>query len=460
MQTLIKPLLIFLLISNNIEAQQKGEWQDLFNGKNVKNWKILNGTAEYKVEDGVIIGTCKMNTPNTFLTTKKNYADFILEYEMNMEDGMNSGVQIRSNSIEDYKDSRVHGYQVECDASARAWTGGIYDESRRGWLYHLEYNQEAKSAFKVGTWNSFRIEAIGNSIRTWVNGVPTSNLVDDITKEGFIGLQVHSIKEESQAGKQVKWRNIRIMTEDLESNRMRMEGVREVSYLTNQLTKLESQEGWKLLWDGESNEGWRGAKLDKFPEEGWEMDNGVLSVLKSDGGESTNGGDIVTKRQYENFVLEADFRLSEGANSGIKYFVQTELNKGPGSAIGCEFQILDDKKHPDAKKGVLGNRTLGSLYDLITADASFYDKNLRPKRLNAIGSWNRARVEVRDNNVTHYLNGIKVLEYERNTIQWEALVNYSKYQSWTNFGNFKKGHILLQDHGDYVSFKNIKILEL
>ena len=131
-------------------------------------------------------------------------------------------------------------------------------------------------------------------------------------------------------------------------------------------------EGWKLLWDGKTSKGWRGAKLETFPG-GWlEHEDGILSVEKGDGGESTNGGDIVTVKKYENFILEVDFRITEGANSGIKYFVDPDLNTGAGSAIGCEYQILDDENHPDAKMGVDGNRTLGSLYDLIRADALLY----------------------------------------------------------------------------------------
>ena len=103
-----------------------------------------------------------------------------------------------------------------------------------------------------------------------------------------------------------------------------------------------------------------------FPEKGWTMEDGVLTVEKSGGGESANGGDIVTVKKYENFILEVDFRITEGANSGIKYFVDPDLNTGAGSAIGCEYQILDDENHPDAKMGIAGNRTLASLYDLIT----------------------------------------------------------------------------------------------
>ncbi|MCB0744913.1 MAG: DUF1080 domain-containing protein, partial [Ignavibacteriae bacterium] len=142
------------------------------------------------------------------------------------------------------------------------------------------------------------------------------------------------------------------------------------------------------------------------------------------------------------------------------YFVDTELNQGAGSSIGCEYQILDDKIHPDAKKGVDGNRTLASLYDLIKADALLYSPNeTTSKRVNNY-DWNRAKIVVKGNMVEHYLNGIKVIEYERTTQMWKALVAYSKYSQWPNFGENEKGHILLQDHGFEVFFKNIKIKEL
>ena len=221
----------------------------------------------------------------------------------------------------------------------------------------------------------------------------------------------------------------------------------------NTLTSKEKEEGWELLWDGKTTEGWRGAKTTTFPAKGWAIEKGVLRVIPSDGAESAHGGDIITVRKYRNFTLKVDFKITKGANSGIKYFVDPELNKGEGSAIGCEFQILDDKNHPDAKQGVKGNRQLGALYDLIPADRS--NPNYRFDET----GFNTATIIVNGNRVQHYLNGVKVVEYVRNTPAFNALVAYSKYVDWKNFGNHAEGHILLQDHGDEVFFKNIKIKE-
>lgn len=441
--------LVLAIVTGGAFAQQ---WEPLFNGKNLKGWKKLNGKAEYKVKDGAIVGIARTGTPNTFLATAKDYADFILEYDFKVDGTLNSGVQIRSHSIKSYQNGRVHGYQIEIDPAPRAWTGGIYDEARRNWLYPLSMNPSARTAFKAGQWNKVRIEAIGNSIRTWVNGIPCANIWDDADASGFIALQVHAIGNESEAGQTVSWKDIRIMTTDLNKYRTPdANAAPEVNCIINTISPTEAKDGWKLLWDGETSQGWRGARMDAFPQKGWVMDNGILKVIKSDGGESTNGGDIVTTRTYKDFILKVDFKITEGANSGIKYFVDPTMNKGAGSAIGCEFQILDDEKHPDAKLGVKGNRKLGSLYDLIPAPA---DKPFKMKEFNT------AMIVVKGNHVEHWLNGVKIISYERNTQMFNALVAYSKYRDWPNFGNHIEGNILLQDHGDEVWFKNVKIKEL
>ncbi len=462
MKRIIKPIFLICLIITMTIAASAQEWTPLFNGKNLKNWKKLGGAADYKIEDGTITGISKTGTPNTFLTTSKTYTNFVLEYEMKMDEGLNSGVQIRSKSLPAYQDGRVHGLQIECEDSQRGWAGGIYDEARKGWRYPVEYNPSAKSAFKKGEWNTFKVLAWNNHIITWVNGVPVANLVEEEVETGFIGLQVHSINNQALEGKKIRWKNIKIKeATNQDFQEFGNVDIPEVSYLKNQLTENEKKDGWKLIWDGVNTDNWKGARLNDFPKKGWEINNGELTVLKSSGGESANGGDIVTKKKYKNFILEVDFKITEGANSGIKYFVDTDLNKGAGSAIGCEFQILDDAKHPDAKMGVDGNRTLGSLYDLIKANAKIHNPHIpNEKYFNGIGIWNRARIVVNGDQVQHFLNGVKIVEYERNTQMWKALVAFSKYKDWPNFGEYEEGNILLQDHGDEVSFKNIKIKEL
>ena len=170
----LNAILCVILICISLHAGDKG-WTNLFNGKNLDGWKVLNGTAEFKAENGCIIGIYKPNTQNTFLATTKNYENFILELEVKMDTSLNSGVQIRSSCQADYRNGVVHGDQVEIDGSSRAWSGGIYDEQGRGWLYNLECNQNAKAAYKNGKWNKYHIEAIGNNIRVWINGIQTAD---------------------------------------------------------------------------------------------------------------------------------------------------------------------------------------------------------------------------------------------------------------------------------------------
>ena len=188
--------------------EKKVKWQQLFDGKTLKGWMQLGGKAKYYVEDDAIVGTTVPNTPNSFLCTKKIYQDFILELEFKVDPKLNSGVQIRSNSYPFYRKGRVHGYQVEIDPSERARSCGIYDEARRGWLNDLKENEPARKAFKQNEWNHYRIEARGDSIKTWINGVPAADLTDTMTRSGFIALQVHGtqIKEPME----IRWRNIRL----------------------------------------------------------------------------------------------------------------------------------------------------------------------------------------------------------------------------------------------------------
>ena len=442
---------IALILLTGTFCSVPGQWKKLVK-KDLSGWEELNGTAPFTYEKGVVTGTTVLNSPNSFLCTKEEYGDFILEFDTWFDPQMNSGVQIRSESSPDYQNGRVHGYQVEMDPSDRAWSGGIYDEARRGWLYTLDKNPRGQKALKVGEWNHYRVEAIGNSIRTWINDVPCADLVDDLTPRGFIALQVHSIGEDkSRAGLQVKWKNIRILTEKLDKYKTPYTPViPQVSFLDNRLTEREVQEGWKLLFDGKTSTGWMNARTKTFPSSGWEIKEGTLTINpenKAKGG----GGDIVTVDKYKNFELIVDFKYTKGANSGIKYFVDTESKNGSLASIGCEYQVLDDRNHPDANEGINGNRRLAGVYDLIPP------KNQRD---NGIDAWNRATIIVNGNKVQHWLNGQLTVEYERGNAEWRELVAKSKFKDIPGFGEAKEGRILLQDHGNYVSYKNIKIREI
>lgn len=436
-----------------------------FNGKNLDGWVRRGGNASYAVEGGEIVGRTALNTPNTFLCSERSYSDFRLEFEFKIDPRINSGVQIRSHSFDEAKKvpwrgatidvpaGRVHGYQIEIDPEPgrdRWWSAGIYDEGRRGWLFpgplggdEKAFTEAGRKLFKQDDWNRVRVDAVGDSIKTWLNGTPCAATQDSMTTRGFIALQVHTIGNDKQKeGAEVRWRNLKLT---------------DLSPAPNTLTRAERASGWRLLWDGKTPKGWRGAKLETFPQTGWEIKDGVLTVLPTGGAESAAGGDIVTIERFSEFEFSVDFKFAPGANSGIKYFCQPNLDPitgtgakaATGSAIGLEFQILDDALHPDAKLGRDGNRTLGSLYDLLTADLS--------KQPEPIGEWNTARVVSSGMRVEHWLNRQKLLEYERGSEAFRALVAQSKYKTIPGFGEWKDGHILLQDHGDRVSFRNIKI---
>lgn len=211
------------LVLSSISAGAAEEWVNLFDGQSLTGWTQRGGKAKYEVVDGAIVGTSVPNTPNSFLCTEKDYGDFILELEFKVHPELNSGVQIRSQCYDEEKTveimgkpfkfpaGRVHGYQVEIDPSPRAYSGGIYDESRRGWLFDLKDNEPARKAFKQGEWNKYRIECRGDSIKTWINGVAAADLKDDVTPSGFIALQVHGVGSKTEP-LDVRWKNIRLQS--------------------------------------------------------------------------------------------------------------------------------------------------------------------------------------------------------------------------------------------------------
>ena len=216
----------------------------------------------------------------------------------------------------------------------------------------------------------------------------------------------------------------------------------------NLLTKKEKKEGWVLMFNGKTTDGWRGYNLTAFPEKGWVIEEGTLKVIGSSKGEAGGGGDLLYDKKFRNFELSLEWKVSEGGNSGIFYLAQ-EIPGEPVWKSAPEMQILDNEKHPDAKLGVDGNRAAGSLYDLIPGDL---------QAVKPAGEWNKVKILVYKGTVVHYVNGKQVLEYHLWTEDWKKMVLNSKFKDYDAFLNTaEEGYIVLQDHGDDVWFRNIKI---
>jgi len=217
--------------------------------------------------------------------------------------------------------------------------------------------------------------------------------------------------------------------------------------ISQQKKQKQREKTQTVLFDGSSTDAWKDIKSDQFPEHGWVVKDGILTVLAKTE-EQEGGHDIITKEQFSNFELELEVLLSEGANSGVKYMV---VNTYPGkkSYLGLEYQLIDNEQHADASLGRNGNRRMATLYDILPARENI--------KVNPAGEWNTVKIVVNKNRVEHWINNTKAVVYTRNSDSYKELVRLSKYNKLENFGGQKKGHILLQGHGNQVSFKNIKI---
>lgn len=216
----------------------------------------------------------------------------------------------------------------------------------------------------------------------------------------------------------------------------------------NNNKKQEKEKTQIVLFDGSSTDAWKDIKSDEFPAQGWVVKDGILTVLPKT--EQQEGGhDIVSKEQYANFELELEVRLSEGANSGVKYMVVDSYPGKKGQYLGLEYQLIDNEKHADALLGRNGNRKMAALYDILPARENI--------EINPTGKWNKVKIVVNKNKVEHWLNDKKAVVYERNSDSYKELVRLSKYNELENFGGQEQGHILLQGHGNEVSFRNIRI---
>ena len=341
-------------------ADDAGKFVSLFDGKTLDGWKQRGGDAEYRVEDGTIVGSSVPNTSNSFLCTEKMYGDFILELEFKVDPGLNSGVQIRSNSFPDERKGRVRGYQVEIDPGSRAWSAGIYDEGRRGWLNDLKGNDPARKAFKPEAWNKYRVVAVGDSIKTWINGVPAADLVDSMTQTGFIGLQVHGVRGRTEP-LEVRWRNIRI--KDL------------------------GRSTWKPLFDGKTLAGWH-----TLPGGKWEVKDGLI-LGTSEASEGRHGL-LVSDKRFKDFTVRLKYKAVKG-NSGL-YFRSDKVNGSVG-VHGFQAEIADVND-------------IGGLYE--TGGRAWVVKPTpeEVKKYHEVGEWNQITVSAHGRRIVVHVNGRKTAE--------------------------------------------------
>lgn len=423
-----------LLLSFGLLA---ADWTPLFDGKSLAGWTragFCNGTAEYTVEDGCIVGTTKVKTPNTFLCADREYANFILELEFKVPQGMNSGVQIRSICDPAVKDGRVHGYQIEIDPSPRAWTGGIYDEARRGWLHNLtkitdpQAAEAAKNAFKADDWNHFRIEAIGDHFRTWLNGVPVADLTDGLTRKGVIALQVHATGDPKPM--QIRWRNIRIQdlgdggtTRDLLGDPAEQMGAKPPAAATvlvgtdGNVAALRSDKGADA----------------PLP---WTVADGVLEV-------APGKGNLLTRGAFRDFRLHCEFNVN-----GKEKHSQDDGNSGLYIQERYEVQILNSYNQP------LAFNECGALYRTKAPDQNAS----RPA-----GEWQSYDIVFRSPRWSE--DGTTKTENARISISHNGVLIHDNAEIPNKTGAGRAegpepGPIKFQDHGNPVRFRNVWIAEL
>jgi type 1 glutamine amidotransferase/HEAT repeat protein len=408
-------------------------WQELFDGRSLDGWVQRGGDARYRVEDDAIVGSSVKGTPNSFLCTKKTFSDFVLELDFKVDPGLNSGVQVRSDSSEAYKKGRVHGYQVEIDPSNRAWSGGIYDEGRRGWLYDLSVNEPARKAFKQNEWNHFRIEAVGDSIKTWLNDVPAANLVDAMAPKGFIALQVHGTDREEPL--EVRWRDIRVQELKEPYTLPSRPDAPPVISLNDLGVWREPTADWQIVSD---------TFLDPDNEKRLAWKDGTGVAVNGPKGVTRH---LFTKMEHADIEAHIEFMVPKGSNSGVyfqgRYEIQVldswGVEKPEFSDCGGIYQRWDKGKGYEGRPPrVNASRKPGEWQS--------FDVTFRAPRFDANGNKTANAMFVK---VVH--NGIVVHENEEVTGPTRAAA----------FNDEKPiGPLMFQgDHGP-VAYRNIRVRSL
>jgi hypothetical protein len=385
-------------------------WTPLWDGKTLQGWHRLGGQASYQVENGTIVGRTLKGTPNSFLCTDRAYGDFELEFEVRVDPKLNSGVQIRSNSVPGYQNGRVHGYQVEIDPSDRGWSGGLYDESRRGWLQEGAKTEAGKRAFRNGQWNRYRVLAKGDHLATWVNGVPVTDTHDALTQRGFIALQVHS---HGETGAEVRWRNLRI--KDLG------------------IPGLNPPRGGRWLLRGpRDRRHWVSEKKAGEPCP-WEWVDGGLEV-------KPGAGNILTRDKFNDFRMHVEFMVDDNGKAG-----QENGNSGVYIQQSYEVQVLNSAPRPPAINECAAIYTIKAPDYAMALPAGTwqtYDIDFTAAR------WNGAQ-KIADARLTLYHNGTRV--HDGVAIPHPTGAGAAESP--------EPRALRLQDHGNRIRYRNIWVAE-
>ncbi|MFC7292873.1 family 16 glycoside hydrolase [Hirschia litorea] len=389
--------------STSMHPLEKAEWKSLFDGKSLDGWTVVNGDDPFEVVDGAIVGKTVSGVPTRYLTSEKTYGDFIFEAEMNNAEGANSGIQFRS-QIGTWFYSGLNGYQLEVDHSDRLWTGGIYTEGLAVWKYPVIENDACRAAWNNAQWNKLRIEAKGTQLRTFVNDTPCAYVYDETLLEGYLGLQVHSIgTNPERAGKPTLWRNVRI--QDAPKRKAYTPDdltVASESYLWSELSPSEKAQGWMLINNSQTTGAKWTAKNRKNQITGEVRSIPMLSLSRS--------GDAIASVAIgsASYHVIMDFQLTEGSAGEVLYPITYKNEIGKSVSCVASYRIFDDKSPEN--EGVEDTQKMGALRGSIAA------KNLNEtvigKRVFSKGAWQRLEIKVEGGEVEHWLNSVKVVEYQ------------------------------------------------